>query len=133
VKAFKPEVDISAAVFNSYPSCRTSVGQDWVYWVEQGYLDFLCPMDYTDSLTRFENLVNNQLAYVAGRMPVYPGVGAHTNPPDKILAQLRITREKDTGGYVIFNYNTTLAEDFLPELEKGFTKPEARVGEWFFY
>ena len=31
VKAVKPDVKISAAVFSSYPSCRDSVAQDWVY------------------------------------------------------------------------------------------------------
>jgi len=29
-RKIRPEIQISAAVFNSYPACRNSVGQDWV-------------------------------------------------------------------------------------------------------
>ena len=42
-KKLRPDIDISAAVFGAYPSCRTSVAQDWPQWVKAGYLDFICP------------------------------------------------------------------------------------------
>ena len=39
----------ATAVFSGYPECRESVGQDWVSWVEQGLLDMIMPMDYTET------------------------------------------------------------------------------------
>ena len=52
-KKIRPGLKISAAVFGSYPGCRESVAQDWPAWVKAGYLDFVCPMDYTTSDEEF--------------------------------------------------------------------------------
>ena len=35
-RQIRPGIEISAAVFPDYPSCRDSVGQDWVSWVQAG-------------------------------------------------------------------------------------------------
>ncbi len=119
-------VKISAAVFPDYPSCREDLGQDWVEWVSEGWLDFICPMDYTSSAANFETRVIRQMGQVAGRMPMYPGVGVTVPPslsPDKTIWQLRIAREQDTGGWVLFHLNAGVAEEHLPDLRKGFTAP----------
>lgn len=120
-----PDVKISAAVFPNYPSCIDSIGQDWLKWGEERYLDFLCPMDYTGYDTRFRSLVENQLSLVNRHIPVYPGVGVtvYSHTPDQTITQLRIARELGCGGYVLFNYAPYLAETHLPELRKGFTAP----------
>jgi uncharacterized lipoprotein YddW (UPF0748 family) len=75
-KLLKPAITISAAVFADPQSCRETVGQDWVDWVDRGYLDLVMPMDYTDRPADFAALVAGQLAVVGGRIPVYPGIGA---------------------------------------------------------
>ena len=125
VKAVKPDVKISAAVFSSYPACRESVGQDWVYWVEQGYVDFVCPMNYTSSLNKFRNLVTTQQGYMGGRKVLFPGIGVASSsiPPDQVIAQIRVTRENNTGGFVLFNFVPPVAETTLPILARGLTKP----------
>ena len=53
---------ISAAVFKNFPRCRDEVGQDWRLWIDRGYLDFVCPMDYTGSDAEFESLVRGSRA-----------------------------------------------------------------------
>ncbi len=125
VKAVRPNVKISAAVFSSYPACRTSVGQDWADWVDKGYLDFLCPMDYTESDSVFRGRVTSQIAIVNGRIPIYPGVGVTASSsaltPDRTIAQLRIVRELGLDGFILFNYSPYLAETQLPQIHKGFT------------
>jgi len=127
VQAVKPQVRISAAVFSGYPACRDTVGQDWVYWMEQGYVDFACPMDYTPSLNVFRNWVTGQSAYVAGHGPLYPGIGVRSSSstlsPDQVIAQIRITRDNNTGGFVLFNFVPSVAEYHLPILAKGITEP----------
>jgi len=125
VNESEKNIKLSAAVFSSYPSCRTSVAQDWVSWIENGYLDFVCPMNYTNSLARFETLVESQMDWVAGRAPLYPGVGVASSssslPADQTIAQLLIARRLNTEGYVLFVYNSYLADSILPNLRKGFT------------
>ncbi|MBN1900461.1 family 10 glycosylhydrolase [Candidatus Sumerlaeota bacterium] len=119
------KVKISAAVFSSYPSCRTSVAQDWASWIENGYLDFVCPMNYTNSSSAFQSMLQNQLNYVAGRAPLYPGVGVASGSSsltaDQLIVQLLITRLLNTKGYVLFVYGDYLSEEILPHLHKGFT------------
>jgi uncharacterized lipoprotein YddW (UPF0748 family) len=135
-KAIKPHVKTSAAVFSNYTSCRDTVGQDWVYWLEQGYLDFACPMNYTNYLDNFENLVTAQLGYVAGHAPIYPGIGVRSSsstlPPDQVIAQIRITRKLNTGGFTLFNFVPSVAEHHLPALAKGLTALVPVFSAWYF-
>ena len=118
-RAIRPDIKISAAVFSSYPSCRNSVAQDWPLWVREGYLDFLCPMDYTESDAAFEGLVADQLERVGGRIPVYPGIGATaTNcnmTADRVVSQIEIARRLGADGFTIFN----LSESTLQEIGQG--------------
>ena len=121
----KKNIKISAAVFSSYPSCRTSVAQDWVSWVQNGYLDFVCPMDYTNSNSTFQSLVETQMNHVAGQVPLYPGIGVVTSSssmtPDQVIVQILIARRLNAKGFVLFSYTDYLSETILPNLHKGIT------------
>lgn len=125
VQLSKPDVKVSAAVFSNYSTCYDGVSQDWVDWIDKGLLDFICPMDYTTDHAGFENKVVQQLGYAAGRLPVYPGIGASTSygefGPDDIIVQILMTREYNTGGFIVFNYDSTLGNDYLPKFSKGLT------------
>jgi len=118
-KKIKPEIDISAAVFGAYPDCRESVGQDWVEWVKAGYLDFICPMDYTQSDPNFIGLVTNQLRLVDGRIPVYPGIGAFRLTPDRVVGQIHHARSLGAAGFTVFNLDAGSAGSVLPAVALG--------------
>jgi len=122
-KKIRPELKISAAVFGAYPQCRETVGQDWVAWVKAGYLDFICPMDYTESDLSFTNLVTNQLELVGGRIPLYPGIGATASrsalSPDRVVGQIHIARSLGAAGFTIFNFTAGTAERILPGVGLG--------------
>jgi len=122
-RALKPRLKISAAVFGAYPACRESVGQDWVAWVQAGYLDFLCPMDYTESDLAFQVLVSNQLKLVAGRVPVYPGIGATASrsalSPDQVVGQIQLARQLGAAGFTVFNLSDQTAAQILPAVGLG--------------
>ena len=126
-KKVKPSIKISAAVFPSYPSCRSSQLQDWPVWVEKGYLDFLCPMNYTPTPATFDAYIANQLKLVAGKIPVYPGIGATamgiSMTPDQIATQIMIARKNGTPGFTIFNLSRSTIERIPPALRLGPTKP----------
>lgn len=127
VRAIKPKVKISAAVFRNWSTDRDTVGQDWKLWCEQGYLDFVCPMDYTESDAQFENWVKLQKVW-AGTTPCYPGIGASASSsrlgPDDVIGQIAITRRHNTRGFILFNYGVPEARDLLPMLGKGITAKE---------
>jgi len=121
----RPGIKISAAVFPNWSADRDSVGQDWRLWCQQGYLDFVCPMDYTPSGSHLQNLIQQQLPW-AGKVPCYPGLGLSTwsDPTDicKLIEQINITRQLKTGGFTVFNYGSTEATQVLPLLGEGMTR-----------
>ena len=131
VHAVRPECKISAAVFSSYPNCYYGVGQDWVRWAKEGYVDFLCPMDYTNSDYAFAARVIRQLQQVGGSVPVYPGIGACSSSSnltaDRVAGQIAIARNLGTDGFIIFNYTAALGNDVLPDLTTGITSEKAYV------
>ena len=122
-KRLRPELKISAAVFGSYPACRESVAQDWPKWIEAGYLDFVCPMDYTTSDLSFVNLVENQMKLVGGRIPVYPGIGATasrcTLSADRVVGQIHHARRLGAAGFTIFDFHRETAATIIPGVGMG--------------
>jgi uncharacterized lipoprotein YddW (UPF0748 family) len=122
-RKIRPGVKVSAAVFRNWPTDRDGVGQDWKLWCDNGWLDFVCPMDYIDSNTLFRNVVAAQKAY-AGKVPLYPGIGLSCwkNPRDavKLAEQIAVVRELGVPGFTVFNYDAN-AEAVLPYLRLGVT------------
>ena len=128
-RALKPNIKISAAVFRIWSVDRDGVGQDWKVWCDKGYLDFVCPMDYTPSKTIFENMVSQQVKW-AGRVPCYPGLGVSSSSSrfgaDRAIEEIEITRRYKTGGFVIFNYGMAESTQLLPMLNLGITAKPAK-------
>jgi len=124
-RALKPGIKLSAAVFQNWTTDRDSVGQDWKLWCDKGYLDFVCPMDYTPNNHRFETLVAQQIEW-AGRTPCYPGLGVSASSSrfdaDRAIEQINITRSYKTRGFMIFNYGVKESANLLPMLGLGITE-----------
>jgi uncharacterized lipoprotein YddW (UPF0748 family) len=128
-KQIRPTLKISAAVFGSYPACRAGNGQDWVAWAKAGYVDFLCPMDYSNSDLTFGNLVSHQVELIGGRVPLYPGIGATASSshltPDRVVGQIHLARSLGASGFTIFNLSETTAKTILPGVALGATSRKA--------
>ena len=123
-RAAKPKIKISAAVFRNWAQDRDGVGQDWKLWCERGWVDFVCPMNYTDSDRQFETWVEQQKAW-AGKVPVYPGIGVSSSrsrlPADRVIGQIEIARRHGTQGFTLFNYGVVESSELLPLLGLGAT------------
>ena len=123
----KPEVEISAAVFRNWPTDRDTIGQDWGAWCTAGWLDFVCPMDYTPFTADFSRMAVRQREW-AGNVPVYPGIGFSTwqieSPVITLFAQIRAVRDAGAPGFMVFNYGTREAQEVLPLCGLGITRPE---------
>lgn len=123
----KPGIKVSAAVFSDWPQCREHVGQDWGAWVKAGYLDFVCPMDYTDSDSGFRAKVKVQRDAVAGKIPLIAGIGASAPglPLAQVIDQICISREAGANGFILFEYDAKVAAEYLPALGRGITAPSS--------
>lgn len=126
VRKLRPGIQISAAVFRNWTVDSIVVMQDWKQWCEKGYLDFVCPMDYTASLSTYDTWVRKQKEW-AGPARLVPGIGASSSrtllPVDQVIEQIQITRQHRAGGFIIFNLGPTEISDLLPSLSLGITKP----------
>ena len=125
VRAVRPGVEVSAAVFRDWPADRDTVGQDWKLWCDRGWLDFVCPMDYTPHNEHFRSMVSRQVEW-SGKVRCYPGIGLSVWPDRtdvaKLIAQVRIARSLGTKGFTIFNYDPAVAGEVLPMMGLGTTK-----------
>ena len=96
-------------------------------------MDFLCPMDYTADLQRFQGYVDTQITQLAGVVPLAVGIGAFADncpfdSPQQAAEQIDTARAQGATGFVIFNCNPRLLADFLPWLEMGLTRRPAPPG-----
>jgi len=99
--AIKPNLKFSAAVWGWIPGWPTFnrywIGQDFVAWVKEGYLDFVAPMMYNSSLTLIEGWVQDYLQYGVGgpegQVPLVTFL-SHTYP--KVISPLDFKSQVDT-------------------------------------
>lgn len=126
VRKIRPGIQVSAAVFRNWDVDSRTVMQDWKLWCEKGWLDFVCPMDYTNSDSTFETWVARQKE-LCGPAALIPGIGASsshsTMTADQVISQIGITRRHDTKGFIIFNYGEREANETIPMLGLGITRP----------
>jgi uncharacterized lipoprotein YddW (UPF0748 family) len=131
LKAKRPEIKISAAVFTGYPGTKASVGQDWGLWIDEGLLDFVCPMNYTSDPATFANHVKRQLPYTKGKTLLYPGIGMTATgismKGEEVALQADIAKKLGAQGFTIFNLSASTAAEALPALKKGVTSKPAKA------
>ncbi|HOC29891.1 MAG TPA: family 10 glycosylhydrolase [Treponemataceae bacterium] len=126
VRKVAPGVKISAAVFEDFKITPENLGQDWQRWTEEGLLDFVCPMDYTDSNLRFAQLLDFQ-GGINRKTPVYPGIGLSSTGAGvehrarRIAEQIALARKHGYRGFTVFNFDGS-AEEVLPKLSLGPTR-----------
>ena len=131
LRTVDPGIKISTAVFGAYPACVTSIGQDWIAWAKAGYVDFVCPMNYTEETDYFTELLVNQLARMPKSVAIYPGIGATASnsllTPDAVVEQIYLSRNLGASGWTIFDYSLDISETVLPALAIGVAKRKAKL------
>ncbi len=112
IKQAKPQMVISAAVWCNMETARNvGVRQDWGKWVENGWIDFVAPMNYANQwiLDHFEELAAAEARNVAGRIPLVYGIGAYQDTPEGQVNSVRVGRRLGGSGFIVY----TLTEDTL--------------------
>jgi uncharacterized lipoprotein YddW (UPF0748 family) len=105
VKARRPEAVLSAAVYPDATEAATLRFQDWPMWVENRWLDVVCPMVYTPDARTFAV----QMALVrqmAGTQPVWAGIGAYRLSAAQTVDNIVTARKLGASGIVLFSYDS---------------------------
>ncbi len=118
-----PRTTVSAAVLGKYPACVQSVGQDWMAWLESGYIDYACPMNYTESPKTYAELLALQLRDRKTARRIIGGIGVTAAEsrlaPDQVIDQVKALRAGGAAGFALFDLDTTLEREILPILRLG--------------
>jgi len=108
-------VELSAAVLADYPGCRYSNGQDWVDWAERGIVDFLFPMNYTNSMRDARMRTRCHRALVGDQFPLWEGLGKRSSASElstqSMVEQIKACLEEGSQGIVLFSYPALSDED----------------------
>lgn len=118
VKTIDDRLVLSIAVFPKADRVGRSIGQDWASWLQQGWIDWVLPMNYTEDSGTFARWVRTQQALpgVSGRLVPGIGVSASTSrlAPVDVVDQIGLTRRIGTRGFALFDLNDTLHRHVFP-------------------
>ena len=130
IKQIKPDIVISAAVWchDSLPR-HPGVRQNWGKWVENGWLDFIAPMNYGNKwvVDHFELYARNESRHVIGKMPLVFGLGAYLDPPESLVEDVKLSRELGGDGFIIYTLTEKIFNSHLPVLSREVWPAPARV------
>jgi len=100
----RPGLVLSAAVRPDPDEALYVFGQDWVQWVNQGWVDAVAPMMYSPS----PSTVAKQTSEALRRVPadrVWAGIAIYNQSVNDAAAKIRDARRKGIDGFAIFSYN----------------------------
>jgi uncharacterized lipoprotein YddW (UPF0748 family) len=103
-KAIKPWVKIGAAVWHTAATGNNSYFQNWDSWMQNHWMDYVCPMMYTSNNSTYEGY----LADADGRMyghHIYPLTDA-SNSVSTVLAQIALVRAYGFPGVGLYAYQS---------------------------
>lgn len=105
VKATKPWVVVSAAVFADSRDALNARGQDWKTWLQKGYLDAVIPMAYGAGTPKVAAQIADAVACArASGCYAYAGLGAWHIPAGSTVAKIVAARALGAQGSVLFSY-----------------------------
>jgi uncharacterized lipoprotein YddW (UPF0748 family) len=107
---------LSAAVFSGYPECIAPQAQDWVLWAEEGLVDLLMPMNYTQSTRVAVMRTKAHMAQVARKVPVWEGLCKRASrfsncTPEELGEQMEAVLAEGPEGLTVFSYGSLTPED----------------------
>ena len=103
------EIEISAAVKPDIRRATDYFLQDWPEWIEQGYLDFAVPMNYTPEMSTYQDNSRTIMDNVS-KESVVMGVGAYNQTKYSVSQKVQYAIENRFKGVCIFSYDS-LIED----------------------
>jgi uncharacterized lipoprotein YddW (UPF0748 family) len=110
-------LQVSAAVYPDPANARNAVGQEWPAWLQNGTVDFVCPMSYRPTAALFKGDIERIRDQLGGRNAasgkVRPGIGMTGCALDKaeVNRQILTLRHAGLDGYALFEFNHTTAAE----------------------
>src|SRR5439155_4922966 len=106
LRAARPGVVISAAVFPDPDTARERVLQRWPEWAREGWIDLVCPMAYREETAEVTRLLA-KARKAAPTTPMWGGLMAYAGERERLRDQVRAAREAGCDGAILFAYDPT--------------------------
>ncbi|HEY9687254.1 MAG TPA: family 10 glycosylhydrolase [Coleofasciculaceae cyanobacterium] len=105
IRAQRPGIKISAAVFPDAEAALLMKHQDWQCWARNGWVDFFAPMTLTSAIKVVEHDTRYMVNATNGKVPVYSGIFGpfNDNSAEHILRQINTAKTAGASGYVLFD------------------------------
>ena len=107
VKSERPEAIVSVAAAPDQRDALSRKLQDWGAWLNNGVVDALCPMVYTQEPARFAEQIAGA-RQIAGNRPVWAGIGAYRLSPAQTIENIQTARKLGAAGIVLFSYDSLI-------------------------
>ena len=122
VKTARPDAVVSAAVTPDAALAAANNLQDWRTWLENGFLDALCPMASSVNGTQLAAELE-QVQALAGGKPVWAGIGANRLSQRETLDDIGVARKAGAQGIILFSYDSLISPpkgiDYLSAIGRG--------------
>ena len=104
LRAARPGIVISAAVFPDPDVARDRILQRWPEWARAGLVDLLCPMTYRRDTGEVERLLNTARA-AAPKTRMWGGLMAYAGERALVREQVRAAQRAGCEGAILFAYD----------------------------
>lgn len=123
VKAERPSAVVSVAAAPDRQDALARKGQDWGAWLQNGVVDALAPMAYTQEPARFAEQIAAARA-AAGSRAIWAGIGAYQLTPAQTIQNIETARRLGAAGIILFSYDSLInprqsAPDYLATVSRG--------------
>lgn len=119
--AANPHIIVSAAGGTREEDKRT-LFRDGKAWLEEGLVEYLCPLLYTEDTVLFQQGIDRELAFLPEqhRPRLYPGIGAYklVHQAPRLVEQVKVARRKGLQGVCFFSFEY-LTADMIRFLREG--------------
>ncbi len=120
----RPGIKIGVSIFRSETQGRLLKMQDWRLWADNNYLDYICPMLYTDNTKELGTWINSETDNRTRNDFFYPTLGAHKfNTSDDIFPQAGYIKQHDIPGINVFSLAFMNEQDFSDLARSVFRNP----------
>lgn len=120
VRAVRPQVQISAAVFADADDARVARGQEWERWLREGIVDAVALMAYDSRTERVVAQTRRAVQVARDRGLVFTGIGAWRLQAHDVARKIERVRAAGAAGVNLFSYNRVHARpEYLSTLRRG--------------
>jgi uncharacterized lipoprotein YddW (UPF0748 family) len=111
VKFYRKDMRLTNAVGVGPDWAKNEKLQDWVTWINNGWLDYIEPMNYRRTANEFINECVNIFGRVNDKNKILFGIDSQNPTTSEFLKMIQYVRQQNLKGFVVWYYGS-LSDDF---------------------